>query len=433
MAVKVVKLPDVGEGVAEAELVEWHVNVGDEVAEDQVVAAVMTDKATVEIPSPFAGKVVELGGETGTKLAIGAPLIRLDVADALGATASPPLSPSVEASSEAKSHGAGHETSTTAKDVSAKPQAIQHTPRQMPAATVKETTPNVHRPLASPAVRRRALDLGIDLRLVPGTGPAERISHEDLDTYLRRSKQAPRHASRHDRIEEIRVTGLRRAIAERITESSRRIAHFSYIEEVDVTALEDLRKHLNDRHAADRPRLTLLPFLARSLVVALRGFPQFNALYDDEGNIVTRHSAVHLGIATQTPTGLMVPVLRDAGARDLWESAAEIRRLADAARDGTAGRDELTGSTISITSLGELGGLATTPIINRPEVAIVGVNKIAIRPVWADGHFIPRKMMNLSSSFDHRVIDGHEAAQFVQRVKQLVETPAMLFIEAADG
>lgn len=289
------------------------------------------------------------------------------------------------------------------------------------------------KPVASPAVRGRALEAGLDLRQVRGSGPAGRISHEDLDAYLNVEQGAALRPApmRNDVVEKIKVTGLRRRIAERMAESTRRVAHFSYVEEVDVTALEELRAYLNERHGAARPKLTVLPFLIRAMVLAIPEFPQMNALYDDENNVIARHSAVHVGIATQTATGLMVPVLRPT--EDLWDCAGEIGRIAAAARDGSAGRDDLTGSTITVTSLGELGGLMTTPVINRPEVAIVGVNKISTRPVWLNGQFVPRKMMNLSSSFDHRVIDGYDAARFIQRIRGLLEMPAALFIEVRHG
>jgi 2-oxoisovalerate dehydrogenase E2 component (dihydrolipoyl transacylase) len=281
-------------------------------------------------------------------------------------------------------------------------------------------------------VRWRAREAGIDLRQVRGTGPAGRIRHEDLDVFLREGQTARPAGGRGPdmSVEEVKVTGLRRRIAQNMAEAKRRIAHFSYVEEVDMTALEDLRGALNATPAPDRPRLTLLPFLMQAIVRAVADFPQMNALYDDEREILFRHGGVHVGIATQTPQGLMVPVLRHAEARDLWDCAAEAQRLAEAARAGRAGREELGGSTITITSLGALGGIVTTPVINRPEVAIIGVNRLAVRPVWQGGQFVPRKMMNLSSSFDHRVVDGYDAARFIQRIKALLEAPATIFIEA---
>jgi 2-oxoisovalerate dehydrogenase E2 component (dihydrolipoyl transacylase) len=284
--------------------------------------------------------------------------------------------------------------------------------------------------LAAPAVRLRAREAGVDLRQLRGTGPAGRITHDDLETYLARGRSGAAAASYQPKtaIEGIKITGLRRKIAEKMSIASSRIPHITYIEEIDVTALEELRARLNDRKRSGLPKLTLLPFLMRALVRAIAEQPHLNAHFDDGTGIVHQHAGVHIGIATQTSAGLMVPVVRHAEARDLFDCAAEVTRLADAARAGTATRDELTGSTITITSLGALGGLATTPIINHPEVAIIGVNRIATRPHWDGTAFVPRKMMNLSSSFDHRVIDGFDAAQFVQRIKELLETPAMIFI-----
>jgi 2-oxoisovalerate dehydrogenase E2 component (dihydrolipoyl transacylase) len=291
--------------------------------------------------------------------------------------------------------------------------------------------PPGERPIASPAVRLRARDAGIDLHQMHGSGPAGRILHEDLDALLRGgSTGAPVPAGRtaDTRVEEIKVTGLRRRIAERMAAATRRIAHFSYVEEIDLTALEELRAALIAEAAAAQPKLTLLPFLMMAVVRAVADFPQMNALYDDEAGVIRRHGGVHLGIATQTPSGLVVPVVRHAEARDLWDCAAELNRLSQAARAGQAAREELGGSTITITSLGALGGIASTPVVNWPEVAIIGVNRMAVRPMWIGGSVVPRKMMNLSSSFDHRVIDGYDAAAFIQRIKGLLEMPARLFI-----
>lgn len=291
--------------------------------------------------------------------------------------------------------------------------------------------PSGEKPIASPAIRRRARDAGVDLRQVRGTGPAGRISHDDLDAYLRAgSTSAKAVRSANTEVATVKVIGLRRRIAQKMAESKRRVAHFSYVEEVDVTALEELRSSLNAEHRRDRPRLTLMPFLMQALVKAVADFPEMNALYDDEAETIERHGGVHIGIATQTPSGLMVPVVRHCESLDLWECAAEVLRLAEAAREGRATRAELAGSTITITSLGALGGIVTTPVINRPEVAIIGVNRQVVRPVWQGSQFVPRTMMNLSSSFDHRVIDGYVAARFVQRIRSLLETPATLFLEA---
>lgn len=427
MAPRIIKLPDVGEGVAEAEIVEWHVEVGQEVAEDQVLAAVMTDKATVEIPSPIAGTVTERGPDIGTKIAVGSKLVTIEPTGTSGTA------------SEERTHSNAEppDVSEPAKPAAAKPrgdiieQAVSSAPAPRPDSKPfnERQSPVAARPLASPSMRRRALELGVDLRVVTPGKEDGRIRHEDLDAYLSSGRTTRAEPARHHRAtEEIKVTGLRRRIAERMAQSTRRIAHFSYIEEVDMTAVEELREHLNGRHGAERGKLTVLPFILQAIVIALDDFPQMNATYDDENEVVTRHGPVHAGIATQTPAGLMVPVIRNAQNLDLWQNAAEIRRLSAAARDGSATRDELSGSTITITSLGELGGLATTPVVNWPEVAIIGVNRMAVRPVWQDNQFVPRLMMNLSSSFDHRVIDGHDAARFIRRIKDLLELPATLFI-----
>ncbi|WP_237478781.1 dihydrolipoamide acetyltransferase family protein [Lichenibacterium dinghuense] len=428
MATRSVRLPDIGEGVAEAEVVEWHVKVGDAVREDQVLAAVMTDKATVEIPSPADGTVTALGVEAGTVLAVGSELVRLEV----GAPEPPadgPAAPAVPAPPRPPERTRGHMEA---------PPARAPTPEVRPAPPRFSATPPARaprapgeRPLASPALRRRALDLGVDLRQLRGTGPAGRITHDDLDAYLRGPAvpaSAPGRAENHA-VEDVRVMGLRRRIARAMAESTRRVAHFSYVEEVDVTALEELRASLNARYAGARPKLTPIPFLVAALVRVLPDFPGLNAHYDDEAEVVHRFGGVHVGIAAQTPGGLLVPVLRHAEARGLWEIAGEVRRLAEAARDGTASKGELSGSTITVTSLGALGGIASTPVVNRPEVAIVGVNRQVLRPVWRDGGVVPRLMMNLSSSFDHRVVDGHDAASFIQAVKALLEVPALLFME----
>ncbi len=427
MGTRIIKMPDVGEGVAEAEIVEWHVEVGQSVLEDQILAAVMTDKATVEIPSPVAGKVLALGGDVGSTLAVGAELVRLEVVGegneevaAAPREAAPPAHPPAER-------------------LTTPPPALKApAPTPVEAATpvargsLGPPRPPGEKPIASPAVRRRAREAGIDLRQVRGSGPAGRISHDDLDAFL---KSGPSTAATgggrvaRTEVETVKVIGLRRRIAQKMAESKRRAAHFSYVEEVDVTALEDLRAKLNAENP-DRPRLTLMPFLMQALVRAVADFPEMNALYDDEAETIERHAGVHIGIATQTPQGLMVPVARHCEARGLWDCAAEVRRLAEAARNGQATRAELLGSTITITSLGPLGGIVTTPVLNRPEVAIIGVNRQVVRPVWQGAEFVPRTMMNLSSSFDHRVIDGYNAAQFVQRIKGLLEAPATIFIEA---
>jgi len=434
MGTRVIKLPDVGEGVAEAELVEWHVKVGQSVLEDQVLAAVMTDKATVEIPSPVAGTVLSLGAELGTTLAVGAELVRIEV---------PGEGDQVVAA-------APREAAAAAPKPQSPPVAMpMHTPKQEPSAGIATVPqpivrapilrtssgpprPLGEKPIASPALRGRAREAGVDLRQVRGSGPAGRVTHDDLDAFLRGGAPAAGGAARvaNTQVETIKLVGLRRRIAQRMAESKRRAAHFSYVEEVDVTALEQLRAVLNAEKRPDRPRLTLMPFLMQAVVKAVADFPEINALYDDEAETVERYGGVHIGIATQTEAGLMVPVVRHCEALGLWELAAEVQRLAEAARQGHATRAELSGSTITITSLGALGGIASTPVLNRPEVAIVGVNREVVRPVWQGTEFVPRTMMNLSSSFDHRVIDGYNAARFIQRIKGLIETPATLFLEA---
>ncbi|WP_368516817.1 dihydrolipoamide acetyltransferase family protein [Rhizobium sp.] len=407
----VIKMPDVGEGVAEAELVEWHVKPGDPVREDMVLAAVMTDKATVEIPSPVEGVVLWLGADVGDTVAVKAPLLRIQVAgeDRNASEAKPVAPPLARPAVEAK---VIQSTAPVERPVSREP---------------------AERPLASPAVRLRAQEAGVDLRQVPGTGPAGRITHDNLDQFIAHGMQhaiaAPTGPARKTDVEEIKITGLRRRIAEKMRLAASRIPHITYVEEVDVTDLEDLRATMNAGRKPDQPKLTILPFLMRAMVKTLGEQPGINATFDDDAGVVTRYGAVHIGIATQTPSGLTVPVVRHAEARSIWDCAAELTRLADAARNGTAAREELSGSTITISSLGALGGIVTTPIINHPEVAIVGVNKIMTQPVWDGAQFIPRKIMNLSSSFDHRIVDGWDAAVFVQRIKALLETPALIFIE----
>ena len=473
MGIHIIKMPDIGEGIAEVELVGWHVKVGDTVAEDQPLADVMTDKATVEIPSPVVGKVISLGGDVGQVMAVGGELIRLEVegegnvkagaaaaapaakaavpaaegiaADGAQRAGGPSLVESGAAASGAATPGvATPATSTPAKSstsasASGSGSGAASASAKSPAARQSGGAPATIRqpgekPLASPAVRKRAWDLGVELRYVQGSGPAGRILHEDLDAWLQgqgsasSARAGSAYAERNDE-DAVPVIGLRRKIAQKMAESKRRIPHFSYVEEIDVTELEDLRVQLNAKWGEQRGKLTLLPLLARAMVVALRDFPQINARYDDEAGVVTRYGAVHIGIATQSDGGLMVPVMRHAEARDLWSMAAEITRLAQAVRSGSAGRDELSGSTITITSLGPLGGIVTTPVINHPEVGIVGVNRIVERPAFRNGAVVARKLMNLSSSFDHRVVDGMDAARFIQAVRALLEQPALLFVE----
>jgi len=417
----VIKMPDIGEGIAEVELVEWRVKPGDTVAEDQILADVMTDKATVEIPSPVAGTVLELGGQPGKLMAVGAELIRLEVE---GAGNSPANTVPAASATAPRTEAAAVVASTPT------PAPVQPPPAAAPVAALAPG----EKPMASPSVRHRARELGIELQHVHGSGPAGRITHEDLDAYQAAGSHPPTpaassiYAQRHGE-HAIPLIGLRRKIAEKMQEAKRHIPHFSYVEEIDVTEVEALRQQLNDRYATTRGKLTLLPLLARALVLALRDFPQINARFDDSAGVVTRHEPVHLGIATQTEAGLLVPVLRHAEALDPWACAREIARLAEAGRNGKAGRGELSGSTITISSLGPLGGIMSTPVINYPEVAIIGVNRIAERPVLRGGAVVGRKLMNLSSSFDHRVVDGMDAAQFIQALRALLEAPALLFVE----
>ncbi|MDP2290999.1 MAG: dihydrolipoamide acetyltransferase family protein [Actinomycetota bacterium] len=403
MSIHILRLPDVGEGVAEAELVAWHVAAGDTVTSDTVVAEVLTDKATVEIYAPVAGTVTTLHGEPGDVLAIGSDFIAIET-------------------------GEPHPAGTS--DEPAPPETIEATPVAAPvvepaqaAAPVAAPARPGERATASPAVRDRASRLGLRLDAVQGTGPDGRVTHDDLDRHLA-SAGAARPAPEPAKVP---IIGLRRKIAERLTIASSRIPHITYVDEVDMTQLEDARRSLTAEFP-DQPRLTVLPFVMRAIVLAVADRPQVNATFDDEEQMLTTYGAVHIGIATHTPNGLIVPVVRDVQAIDLWQSAAELSRVTGAARDGTATRDELSGSTITITSLGALGGLVTTPIINHPEVAIVGINKMQVRPMWDGTAFVPRTMMNLSCSFDHRIVDGWDAATFVQRIKALLEQPALLVV-----
>ncbi|NJO22075.1 MAG: 2-oxo acid dehydrogenase subunit E2 [Sphingomonadales bacterium] len=435
MAERIIKLPDVGEGVAEAEIVELHVKPGDPVREGDVLAAVMTDKATVEIPSPAEGRVLRIAFEVGQKAAVGSELMSIEIGEAAakpvqrgqGREAVPPRDVEEMAAAAAVAAERLHEKPAGKASLKA--------PEPRPAVRALDTLTMIKpadRPLAAPAVRAFAREHGVDLRFVKGSGPAGRIQREDVEAYIARADQAASPASglvANTAVEEIKIIGLRRKIAQRMQDTKRRIPHFSYIEEVDVTDLEALRSDVNATKKSGRPRLTVLPFLMRALAMALRQYPQMNARFDDETDTLYRHGGAHIGIAVQTPSGLMVTVVRHAEARTIWECAGEVQRLSEAARSGGATREELTGSTITITSLGALGGIASTPIINAPEVAIVGVNKIAMRPVWRGSAFEPRKIMNLSSSFDHRIIDGWEAAEFIQHLRSLLETPAKIFME----
>lgn len=423
MGIYAIRLPDIGEGVAEAELTEWHVKPGDVVQEDDVLAAVMTDKAAIEVPSSVSGTVVELGGEIGDMIAVGGILIRLEVDGEGNETAAAPSRPADE---PPVAEPPAAEKAAPAKPA-AKPVAQPATKPKAPAVERAKGT----RPLAAPSVRARAREEGIDLRHVPGTGPAGRISHDDLNSFIASGgiQQGGVTRGKNTGVEEIRVVGMRRKIAEKMALSKSHIPHITIVEEVDVSSLEELRAALNKKYKDARPKLTILPFLMRAIVEAVREQPDLNARYDDDAGVIHRYGGVHIGIATQTPAGLNVPVVHHAESGNLWDNAEQVAALAEAAREGSISREALSGGTITITSLGPLGAIATTPIINYPEVAIVGVNKMAVRPVWDGQQFQPRKMMNLSCSFDHRVIDGWDAAVFVQKLKTLLETPAMLFVE----
>jgi 2-oxoisovalerate dehydrogenase E2 component (dihydrolipoyl transacylase) len=399
----VFKMPDLGEGTVSAEVVEWKVKVGDLVTEDQIIAEVMTDKAAVEIPAPVSGQVLSITGQAGDMVAVGAELIAFETAG--GATADAPAA--------------------TATSMAA-PAA-----RAAPAAASAAVAPGT-RVMASPATRRKAHVAGIDLATVSGSGPGGRISAQDLEAMINGSGDSitrPALRTTREGTEEIKIIGLRRMIAQRMSEAKRNIPHFAYVEEIDVTELEALRQYLNARLEKDAPSLTYLPFLITALARVLLQFPQCNAVHDAERNLIIRHRAVHVGVATQTPDGLKVPVLRHAEALSLAEIALEVRRLSEAARNNKSTREELTGSTITVTSLGRLGGIASTPVINAPEVAIIGVNKAVERPVVLNGAITIRRIMNLSSSFDHRFVDGFDGAAMIQALKERLEHPATIFIQ----
>jgi 2-oxoisovalerate dehydrogenase E2 component (dihydrolipoyl transacylase) len=425
MSRHVVKLPDLGEGTVSSEIVAWHVKIGDRVAEDQPMVEMSTDKAVVEMPSPVAGRVVSLGGQPGDHIAVGAELIVLETSEGAAASDKTDKTEKSEAPAAPKEKAPGSHLSLV-------PQSPTVPPSPTPAA------PRTGRVLASPATRRRARESGIDLATVVGSGRDGRIQRQDLDAAINSQSQgAPGAAARNGGLkrqprtetEEIRILGVRRVSAQRVAESKRNIPHFSYVEEVDITELERLRKHLNSKLPKGTPSYTYLPFLGMALIRVIERFPKCNARYDTERNVLVQHRGVHLGVATQTSDGLKVPVVHHAEALSLSELAAQIRRVSQAARDGTASRNELSGSTITITSLGKLGGIVSTPIINAPEVGIIGVNKAVERPVVLHGQIAVRLMMNLSSSFDHRFIDGYDAAEIVQALKELLEQPATIFIE----
>ena len=421
----VFKMPDLGEGTVEAEIVAWHVKVGDHVAEDQVMAEVMTEKAAVEVPAPVTGRVVSLAGGPGDMVRVGAELVVFDTESGEG-FAEPAPEPAPQSSPQPAPAKAGEGDAP----------APQPSP-QPPAATAGEGA-RASRVMASPASRRRAREAGIDLAQVHGSGPHGRITRKDLDSLLSGAVPAAPGAPTAKRpamalamrtgTEEIKVIGVRRVIANRMTDAKRNIPHFAYVEEVDVTELESLRQHLNAKVPAGSTSLTYLPFLVAALARVLEQYPQCNAWFDTERNTVIRHRAVHAGVATQTPDGLKVPVVRHAEARTLWDLADEIKRVSEAARTGKATKDELTGSTITVTSLGKLGGIVSTPIINAPEMGIIGVNKAIERPVVLNGAITVRRIMNLSTSFDHRFVDGYDAAAMVQALKDMLEHPATIFI-----
>jgi len=403
MSEYVFKLPDLGEGTVESEIGEWFIKVGDQVTEEDLVGTMMTDKAAVELSSPISGTVVKLAGEPGDIVPVGAALVVFDVsADSVAAKAAPAeeLSPDVE-----------------------EPAA--------PTAIRKEKRSRI---MTSPAVRLKAREADIDLATVPGTGPGGRVTRQDFDQFLT-GKPATAKADPAKRMppsgetKEIKVIGLRRIIAERMSAAKTEIPHFTYVEEIDITELEALRRHLNGKKSDPLQRLTVLPFIGMALMRALKEFPQCNTTYDKERNVLLQHAAVHLGVATQTNNGLKVPVVRNADSLSIDGLSSEVRRVSDAARDNSIGKEELAGSTITITSLGKLGGIVSTPVINMPEVAIIGVNRAVERPVVLNGQVDVRLMMNLSSSFDHRFVDGYDAAAMIQRIKEMLEHPALIFLQ----
>ncbi len=402
MSEHIFKLPDLGEGTVESEIGEWRVKVGDVVAEEDIVGTMMTDKAAVELTSPIAGRVMKLAGEPGDMIAVGAPLIIFDTDATAAQKPAEKAAPVKKAKAAAKQAAAPKTRTSTAADSGS-------------------------RVVTSPAIRRRAKEAGVDLAQVPGSGPGGRIVREDFDSYLEQLGKplAPVAATRATK--EIKVIGLRRIIAERMSQSKREIPHFAYVEEIDITELERLRGHLNSQRDS-AARLTLLPFISMALIRALDKFPQCNATYDKERNVIVQHGPVHLGIATQTPDGLKVPVVKNAQQLSIDQLSAEIRRVSGAARDNTIRRDELSGSTITMTSLGKLGGIVTTPVINMPEVGIIGVNRAIEKPVVVNGQIAVRLMMNLSSSFDHRFVDGYDAADMIQSVRGMLEHPATIFM-----
>ena len=432
MTSRVFKLPDIGEGVVEGEVVQWHVSVGDKVAEDDALVDVMTDKATVTIPSPHDGEITALHGGVGDMVAVGAVLIEFD-----GNGDSPATEPAEKAAPEPEPEPSPEPAAAPAPAVATAPVA----PPPVPSISAPASLPAVSAPapsaggkaLASPAVRRRAREAGVDLSAVRGSGPAGRIRHADLDAFIAAGGMvqgaAPvAYSTRRTDVEEIKVVGLRRKIAEAMTISKRHIPHFSYFEEIDVTELEELRQTLNATRSPEQPKLTYLPFIMLALAKLMPKHPECNAHYDEANGLVRRYGAINLGIATQTDRGLFVPVVKHTEAMDVWQAAAEMQRVSGAARNGTATLDDLTGSTFTITSLGRDGGLGATPIINHPEVAILGVHKAREMPVVHRGEIVVRRIMNVSSSFDHRIVDGANGAALVQSLKRILEHPAMIFM-----
>lgn len=415
------KLPDLGEGTVESEIGEWFVKVGDAVEEEQVVATMMTDKAAVELSSPVTGKVKKLAGEPGDIVAVGSPLVVFET-DKESAEA---------AEAESEDEHAEVVSASDSDDEASQQASEQRASGDEPATETPSTRDKPSRIITSPAIRRMAKEEDVDLSEVDGSGPGGRILRADFEAFVEAREagpSAPVARRRATKTRDIKVIGLRRMIAERMSAAKREIPHFTYVEEIDVTELESLRSYMNASRDGDE-RLTPLPFLAMALIRALREFPQCNALYDKDRNVIVQHEAVHLGVATQTPDGLKVPVVRHAEARSLTDLAAEMRRVAKAARDNTARKEELTGSTITITSLGKLGGIVSTPVINSPEVGIIGVNRAVERPVVLNGQVAVRTMMNLSSSFDHRFVDGYDAAAMIQRIREMLEHPATIFID----
>ena len=430
-------LPDIGEGIAEAEIVKWHIKVGDVVAEDDQLADVMTDKATVEMEAPVSGKITALAGEEGDIIAIGSMLVEIEVEGEVDLEELEELEASDDNVAKAEAGVAKSVQAPEIKEEKSKESAKTEVKKESEETPVTDTEKTDVEPsgeghrkvLATPAVRKRAADLGVDLGQVKAQG--DHIRHSDLDAYLNYGSgqgYRPSGGSQKRADEVIKVIGMRRKIAQNMAESKRNIPHFSYVDEIDMTEIEDMRADLNGNRG-NRPKLTILPLIIAAICKSLPEFPMLNATFDDEAGVVTRHGAVHLGMATQTDQGLMVPVLKNAQDLNIWQLSSEISRLAASARDGSAKAADLSGSTLTLTSLGPLGGIATTPVINRPEVAIIGPNKIVERPVIIDGEIHARKLMNLSISCDHRVVDGYDAASYVQALKHFLETPVLLFAE----